>query len=73
MSLLEQKKETKADVLIRYYLECPECGCEIDVMYENNSVREMRKVGDVDKTKLVTEMLKAGEEFLKGEQKSGRD
>lgn len=42
-------------------------------MYENNSVREMRKVGDADKTKLVTEMLKAEEEFLKGEQKSGRD
>lgn len=72
LSLLEQKKETKADVLIRYYLKCPICGFEADVMYENNSVREMRKSGDVDKTKLVTEMSKAREEFLKGEQENGR-
>lgn len=73
LNLLEQKKETKTDVLIRYYLKCPECGYEVDVMYENDSVREMRKSGDVDKTKLIVEMSKARKEFLKGEQESGRN
>lgn len=73
LSLLEQKKETKADVLIRYYLKCPICGFEVDVMYENNSVREMRKVGEMKKEKFIEEMSRAREEFQKGEQENGRE
>ena len=73
LNLLEQKKETKADVLIRYYLKCPICGFEVDVMYENNSVREMRKVGEMKKEKFIEEMSRAREEFQKGEQENGRE
>lgn len=67
LNLLEQRKKTKTDILIRYFLKCPKCGYEIDVMYENNSVREMRKNKEIRRDEITKEMSRAREEFQKGE------
>lgn len=67
LNLSEQRKKTKADILIRYFLKCPKCGYEIDVMYENNSVREMRKNKEIRRDEITKEMSRAREEFQKGE------
>ena len=73
LNLSEQRKKTESDILIRYFLKCPNCGYEIDVMYENNSVRKMRAVGEMKKEKFIEEMSRAREEFQKGEQENGRE
>ena len=67
LNLSEQRKKTKTDILIRYFLKCPKCGYEIDVMYENNSVREMRKNREIRRDEITKEMSRAREEFQKGE------
>lgn len=67
LNLSEQRKKTKTDILIRYFLKCPKCGYEIDVMYENNSVREMRKNKEIRRDEITKEMSRAREEFQKGE------
>ena len=67
LNLSEQRKKTESDILIRYFLKCPNCGYEIDVMYENNSVREMRKNKEIRRDEITKEMLRAREEFQKGE------
>lgn len=67
LNLSEQRKKTEADILIRYFLKCPNCGYEIDVMYENNSVRKMRKNKEIRRDEITKEMLRAREEFQKGE------